>query len=95
METRRTMASASRPSFMFCIISDEGSPLRRGGAEKGTARTKVDRTGIPGTYDVTLSYTSHQVLDAPDYTGSGITVTALNTPGDIRRQVDAAVVVNG
>lgn len=38
----------------------------------------VDKTGITGIYDVTLSYTPQQLLDTPDYAGGGISVfTAL------------------
>ncbi len=38
----------------------------------------VDKTGITGLYDITLSYTPQRLLDAPDYAGNGISVfTAL------------------
>ena len=34
----------------------------------------VDKTGITGVYDITLSYTPQRLLDAPDYAGNGISV---------------------
>jgi bla regulator protein BlaR1 len=38
----------------------------------------IDKTGISGIYDISLSYTPQRLLDAPDYAGNGISVfTAL------------------
>ena len=34
----------------------------------------VDKTGITGIYDITLSYTPQRLLDAPDYAGNGNSV---------------------
>ena len=34
----------------------------------------IDKTGISGIYDITLSYTPQRLLDAPNYSGNGISV---------------------